>query len=85
MSSVQNARPVWRGAMSKEQIAKQDLERIAMQEIRAFPDCEHVTEVEIEYQVDQVLKTNFDLGISRWHPDPVAAIEAAKRKHRKLS
>jgi hypothetical protein len=33
--------------MSKELIAKQDLERIAMQEIRSFPGCEHVTEVEI--------------------------------------
>ena len=49
--------------MSKEQIAKQDLERIAMQEIRAFPDCEHVTEVEIEYQVDQVLKTNWTIHV----------------------
>jgi hypothetical protein len=38
--------------MSKELIVKQDLERIAVQEIRPFPGCEDVTEVEIEYQVD---------------------------------
>jgi hypothetical protein len=47
--------------MSKEIVAKQDLERIAMQEIRSFPGCEYVTEVEIEYQVDEVLKTNWTL------------------------
>jgi hypothetical protein len=46
--------------MSKELLAKQDLERIAMQEIRAFPGCEHVTEVEVEYQVDEVHKDELD-------------------------
>jgi hypothetical protein len=50
-------------AMSKELLAKQDLERIAMQEIRAFPGCEHVTEVEIEYQVDRELKTNWTIHV----------------------
>ncbi len=49
--------------MSKENIAKQDLERIAMQEIRAFPDCEHVIEVEIEYQVDKIRKTNWTIHV----------------------
>ena len=49
--------------MSKELLAKQDLERIAMQEIRAFPGCEHVTEVEVEYQVDEVLKTNWTIHV----------------------
>ena len=44
--------------MSKEIVAKQDLERIGMQEIRSFPGCEHVTDVEIEYQDDRELKTN---------------------------
>ena len=47
--------------MSKELLAKQDLERIAMQEIRAFPGCEHVTEVEVEYQVDKMHKTNWTI------------------------
>jgi hypothetical protein len=47
--------------MPKELIAKQDLERIAMQEIRAFPDCEYVTEVEIEYQSDKELKTSWTI------------------------
>jgi hypothetical protein len=49
--------------MSKELLAKQDLERIAMQEIRAFPGCEHVTEVEVEYQVDEVHKTNWTIHV----------------------
>jgi hypothetical protein len=49
--------------MSKELLAKQDLERMAMQEIRAFPGCEHVTEVEVEYQVDEVLKTNWTIHV----------------------
>jgi hypothetical protein len=47
--------------MSKELLAKQDLERVAMQEIRAFPGCEHVTEVEVEYKVDELLKTNWTI------------------------
>ena len=33
----------------------------------------------------RLLQEMLDLGISRWHPDPLAAIEAAKRKHRKIS
>jgi hypothetical protein len=45
--------------MSKELIARHDLERIAMQETRAFPGCEHVTDVAIEDQRDRVLKTNW--------------------------
>ena len=49
--------------MSKELIVKQDLERIAMQEIRSFPGCEDVTEVEIEYQVDKALKTNWTIHV----------------------
>jgi hypothetical protein len=49
--------------MSKEMVAKQDLERIAMQEIRSFLGCEHVTEVEIEYQVDKALKTNWTIHV----------------------
>ena len=49
--------------MPKELLAKQDLERIAMQEIRAFPGCEHVTEVEVEHQLDKVLKTNWTIHV----------------------
>jgi hypothetical protein len=49
--------------MSKEIVAKQDLERIATLEIRSFPGCEYVTEVEIEYQVDKSLKTNWTLHV----------------------
>ena len=50
--------------MVKEFIAKHDLERIAMQEIRAFPGCEYVTDVEVEYQIDRVLKTNWNMHVS---------------------
>jgi hypothetical protein len=49
--------------MSKEIVAKQDLVRIGMQEIRSFPGCEHVTDVEIEYQDDRELKTNWTMHV----------------------
>jgi hypothetical protein len=49
--------------VAKEFIAKHDLERIAMQEIRAFPGCEYVTDVEVEYQIDRVLKTNWNMHV----------------------
>jgi hypothetical protein len=49
--------------MAKEYIARHDLERIALLEIRAFPGCEHVTDVEIEYQIDRLLKTNWTLHV----------------------
>lgn len=32
-------------------------------EIRAFPDCEHVTNVEIEYRLDKVLETNWTMRV----------------------
>jgi hypothetical protein len=54
---------VGNGAVAKEFIARHDLERIALQEIRAFPDCEHVTDVEIGHQMDRVLKTNWTLHV----------------------
>jgi hypothetical protein len=49
--------------MSKEIVAKHDLERIAMQEIRSFPGCEYVTDVEIDYQFDKKLKTNWTIHV----------------------
>ena len=54
---------VGNGAVAKEFIARHDLERIALQEIRAFPGCEHVTDVEIEHQIDRALKTNWTLHV----------------------
>jgi hypothetical protein len=51
------------GTEAKEFIARHDLERIALQEIRAFPGCEHVTDVDIEHQIDRVLKTNWTLHV----------------------
>ena len=32
-------------------------------EIRAFPHCEHVTNVEIEYRLDKVLETNWTMRV----------------------
>jgi hypothetical protein len=49
--------------VAKEFIARHDLERIAMQEIRAYPGCEYVTDVEVEYQIDRVLKTNWNMHV----------------------
>jgi hypothetical protein len=50
-------------AMAKELIARHNLERKAMLELRAFPDGEHITEIEIKYQVDKVLKTNWIMNV----------------------
>jgi hypothetical protein len=44
--------------MPKEHIARQDLQRIALQEIRAYPGAEHVTDVEIEYQANKAGSPN---------------------------
>ena len=38
--------------MLKSPVAKQDLERLALQQIRSFPGGEHVIRVEVEYQSD---------------------------------
>jgi hypothetical protein len=69
--------------MSKEIVAKQDLERIAMQEIRAFPGCEYVTEVEIEYQVDKVRKTNWTIHVFTREGGSLERIQHAINKTRK--
>jgi hypothetical protein len=45
-------------AVTKTLVARQELERIALQEIRSFPGCEYVTDIEIAYQVDRVPRTN---------------------------
>ena len=50
-------------AVTKTLIAKHELERIALQEIRAFPGCEYVTDIEIAYQVDRVLHTNWTIHV----------------------
>jgi hypothetical protein len=47
----------------KELIAKQDLERIAMQEIRAYPGCEFISDVEIEYAIDEVSGANWAMHV----------------------
>jgi hypothetical protein len=49
--------------VAKDLSARHDLERIAMQEIRAFPGCEHVTDVEIEYQRDRAVNTNWTMHV----------------------
>jgi hypothetical protein len=50
-------------AVTKTLIAKHELERIALQEIRSFPGCEFVTDIEIAYQVDRSLHTNWTIHI----------------------
>ena len=49
--------------MSKEQISKHDLQRMALQDIRSYPGCEYVKDVEIEYKVDRVQKTNWIMHV----------------------
>jgi hypothetical protein len=49
--------------MAKELIARHDLERLAMQELRALPGGDHVTDVEVTYQVDRVLRTNWVMHV----------------------
>ena len=49
--------------MAKEQIARLDLQRMALQELRAFPGGEYVTDVEIEYRLDKVAKTNWTMQV----------------------
>jgi len=65
------------GAVAKELIAREALERIAMQEIRAYPDCEHVTNVEIEYRLDKVLKTNWTMHVFTREGAHMARIQQA--------
>jgi hypothetical protein len=40
--------------MAKERVARHDLQRLALQEIPSLPGCEHVTDVELEYEIDRV-------------------------------
>ena len=49
--------------MTKTLIARHDLERIALQEIRSFPGCEHVTVVEVEHQIDRAPQSNWTLHV----------------------
>jgi hypothetical protein len=50
-------------AVTKTLVARHELERIALQEIRSFPGCEYVTDIEIAYQVDRVLRTNWTIHV----------------------
>jgi hypothetical protein len=70
-------------AMAKELVARHDLERIAMQEIRAFPGCEHVTAVEIDYQLDRVLPANWTLHVFTREGGDMARIQYAINTTRK--
>jgi hypothetical protein len=51
------------GAVTKTLVARHELERIALQEIRSFPGCEYVTDIEIAYQVDRALHTNWTIHV----------------------
>ena len=50
-------------AVTKTLVARHELERIALQEIRSFPGCEYVIDIEIAYQVDRVLHTNWTIHV----------------------
>jgi hypothetical protein len=49
--------------VTKTLVARHELERIALQEIRSFPGCEYVTDIEIAYQVDRALRTNWTIHV----------------------
>jgi hypothetical protein len=49
--------------VTKTLVARHELERIALQEIRSFPGCEYVTDIEIAYRVDRVLHTNWTIHV----------------------
>ena len=49
--------------MTKEPVAKQDLERMAMQEIQAYPGCELISDVEIEFAVDEISGANWIMHV----------------------
>jgi hypothetical protein len=69
--------------MAKELIAKNDLERLTLGEIRSFPGCEYVTDVEIEYQVDKVLHTNWRMHVFTREGADMARIQYAINTTRK--
>jgi hypothetical protein len=49
--------------MTKKPVAKQDLERMAMQEIQAYPGCELISDIEIEYAVDEISGANWIMHV----------------------
>lgn len=49
--------------MTKTLVARHDLERMALQEIRSFPGGEYVTDIEIAYQLDRALHTNWTIYV----------------------
>ena len=49
--------------MTKTLVARHDLERMALQEIRSFPGGEYVTDIEIAYQLDRALHTNWTIHV----------------------
>jgi hypothetical protein len=50
-------------AVLKSPVAKQDLERLALQQIRSFPGGEHVIRAEVEYQSDPRKDINWKLHV----------------------
>jgi predicted membrane-bound spermidine synthase len=45
--------------MAKALVSTQDLALIALREIRSFPGGQHVTDVEVDGEIDKVAKTNW--------------------------
>ena len=46
----------------------------------SLPPCHGDSVHHPDPEAKKLLRQMLDLGISRWHPDPMAAIEEAKRK-----
>jgi hypothetical protein len=49
--------------VAKERISRQDLQRMALQEMRAYPGAEHVTDLEIEYQANKAGSPNWVMHV----------------------
>jgi hypothetical protein len=77
----------WKGvgerSVSKALVTKQELERLALQEIISFPGCEHVTDVEIEYQLDKEYDTNWAIHVFTRDGGDMAKIQYAINTTRK--
>jgi hypothetical protein len=63
-------------AVTKTLVARHELERIALQEIRSFPGCEYVTDIEIAYQLDRA-HTNWTIHVFTREGGDLARIQYA--------
>jgi predicted membrane-bound spermidine synthase len=69
--------------MAKALVTKQDLALIALREIRSFPGGQHVTDVEVDGEIDKVAKTNWTLHVFTTEGADMARIQFAITTTRK--